>query len=137
VDDNPSWEPDGAHLDAAVRTGNQAAVLRYQAFTDTSSNGSPTGCSSTDGLPTALNTDGNGTVWVALQTGSSIEVVSCRNNVATVAFTIAGSDTPANVDSESNGRAVLVTDTAGKVWRWAVGAAGPTLLSTRVPQASW
>lgn len=133
---DPSWEPDGIHVDAFVQTGNGGYLTRW----DAAKSGSPTpqtqscrGLGPNDGQPTAIEVDGNGTLWVALQTGSSMDVVRCgANGKVKKAFTIPGQDQPADIDVTSDGSAVLLTDNNGKVWRWD-GSGNPMQLSTSIP----
>jgi len=140
---DPSFEPAGnvQHLDAIVRTGNQAYLARYNAAsgnTTTPASACP-GADTSNGLPQALETDFNGTMWFAVQTGSSMQVWKCAagSQTAVVAFTIAGNRTPADVDVSGSG-AVLVTDIDGHVWRWN-GSGNAVQLSPSVPltQVTW
>jgi hypothetical protein len=140
---DPSWEPgspsawDVRYLDAVVRGGTQNSLVRYDAMSDTSPTSGRSACPGYDansGLATALQTDVDGVVWFATQTGSSMQVEKCMagGNTAVVAFTIAGNGTPADIAVSSDG-AVLVTDTNGKVWRWG-GSGSPVELTPSVPQ---
>jgi len=138
---DPSWEPDGRHVDAVDRTGNSAGITRWDAFAAKSINDGSDACGDLTGagLATAVDVDATGSAWVALQTGTSMDVVRCTGGTPTKMFTVAGNDSPQDLAVTANGRAVLLTDSAGKVWRWASGSTGPTMLSpTRPqPQVSW
>jgi len=138
---DPSWEPDGRHVDAVDRTGNSAGITRWDAFAAKSINDGSDACGDLTGagLATAVDVDATGSAWVALQTGTSMDVVRCTGGTPTKMFTVAGNDSPQDLAVTANGRAVLLTDSAGKVWRWASGSTGPTMLSPTVPQpqVSW
>lgn len=123
-------------VDAFVRTGNQGYIAGYNTFNGNTPTPNRNACPGLDvnsGLPQALEVDGNGTLWVALQTGSSMDVVRCgANGKVKKAFTIPGQDQPADIDVTSDGSAVLLTDNNGKVWRWD-GSGNPMQLSTSIP----
>lgn len=132
---DPAWESDGTHVDAYVRTGNQGYLARYDATSGGDSTPSANACPSYDvnsGEPQALEVDATGTLWFAVRTGTSMQVIRCAADNSKVAFTVSGNDQPADVDVSSDGSAVLLTDTAGKVWRWD-GSGQPTELSPAVP----
>ena len=81
---DPSYELVGAKsmLAAFVRTGNAGYLARYaeaEHSTAPDRHACP-GLGPEDGLPAALEVDANGTLWVALQTGSSMDVVRCGDN---------------------------------------------------------
>jgi hypothetical protein len=141
IEGDPSFEPgtpsasDVRYLDAFVRTGNSGYLTRYDIAHDTTSTPSRNACPAYDvntGLPKALEVTTAGELWFAVQTGQSMQVVHCAAGHAAVAFTIPGNDTPADVDVTSGGGAVLLTDIAGKVWRWD-GSGTATQLSPKVP----
>jgi hypothetical protein len=89
----------------------------------------------TDGRPTALETDSTGTIWFAVQTGSSMDVLHCAagTNNASVAFSIPGNDYPQDVDVATGGGAVLLTDQTGHVWRWDGPGSAPQQLHPSQP----
>ena len=143
---DPSWEPvgaasGGAGFDAFVRTGNQGYLAHYSA-TETSPTPSKQACPGLgpeDGEPQALEVDSSGQLWIALQTGSSMDVVRCGSKGKPVqAFTVPGQDQPVDLDVTSDGSAVLLTDDNGKVWRWD-GSGNPQQLSNAIPltHVSW
>ena len=137
---DPSWEPDGTHVDAVVQTGTAARNSRYDAFAATSWGDNVDLCpdGGADGLPAAVETDGSGATWVAKRAGDSIKVERCIGSTPQVMFSIAGNRQPADVDVAGSGGAVLVTDTDGHIWRWTQGGA-VVALSPRVPltQVTW
>jgi len=130
---DPTYEQGATEttLDAFVRTGNAGYLARYSA-TEKSATPADHACSGLgpeDGMPQALEVDANGDLWVALQTGSSMDVVRCGpNGKPHSAFTIQGQDVPVDLDVTSDGSAVLLTDDNGKVWRWD-GSGNPTELT--------
>jgi hypothetical protein len=143
---DPTYEPirgaSGASgLIAFVRTGNEGYIARYS-----STNKNPTpnsraceGLGPEDGQPQALEVDSNGALWVALQTGNSMDVVHCTSTgKPKLAFTVQGQDVPVDLDVTSDGSAVLLTDDHGKVWRWD-GSGNPVQLSNKIPlsHVSW
>ena len=139
---DPAWEPDGQHLDAYVRTGNLGYLARYDA-TSGSNNPTPrdqacSGFNPDNGMPDAIDVDGTGQLWIAVQTGSSMDVLRCTSGQPSKAFTIPGNDTPADIDVTGDGSAILLTDVDGKVWRWDGGGAVQQL-STNAPldHATW
>ena len=130
-----------AGLIAFVRTGNEGYLARYSASENspTPSDHACPGLGPQDGQPNAIEVDSNGDLWVALQTGSSMDVVRCaRTGKPKTMFTVPGNDQPADVDVTSDGSAVLLTDGNGKVWRWD-GSGNPQELSTSISltQVSW
>jgi hypothetical protein len=143
---DPSYEPirgaSGASgLIAFVRTGTQGYLARYTSTekSPTPNNRACTGLTPDDGQPQAIEVDSTGQLWVALQTGSSMDVVHCGSNGKPVqAFTVPGQDQPVDLDVTSDGSAALLTDDNGKVWRWD-GSGNPDLLSNKLPltHVSW
>jgi len=137
---DPSFAADGRHVIAVVRTGTQAQVQQYDAYQSSSMSDATSPCStdpSTD-LPTATQVDSGGAVWFATQTGSGMQVLRCAGGQSSVAFTVTGTDTPADVAVTSNGQAVLLTDTSGAVWRWTAGGTVEQLHpSVPQPQVAW
>jgi len=135
---DPSWNlvPEAGGppaLDAFLRTGNGGYIARY-AYSEnqTPTNACP-GLDVNSGLPQALEVDANGDLWVALQTGSSMDVVRCgAKGKPKTEFAIPGQDQPADIDVTSDGSAVLLTDNNGKIWRWD-GSGNPTPLSPSLP----
>ena len=120
---DPTWAADGQHVIAVVRTGTAAQIRQYDAFAAKSWDDATTPCAidASVGLPTATQVDSGGAVWIAVQTGSSMQVLRCAGGQSPVAFTVAGTDTPADIAVADNGQAVLLTDTSGAVWRWTAG----------------
>ena len=138
---DPSWDltaqPNA--LDAFLRTGNGGYIAGYAYSENPNPDNACPRLDTNSGLPTALEVDANGTLWVALQTGSSMDVVSCgANGKPHLEFTIQGQDMPADLDVTSDGSAVLLTDDHGKVWRWN-GSGNPDQLSNNIPltHVSW
>jgi hypothetical protein len=133
ISGDPTWEPDGQHVVAFLRTGNDGYLARYDAVhggdataPQTCSDGAP------DGMPAALEIDASNDLWVALQTGSSIDVATCGGGAWHVQFSVPGNKVPSDVDVTADGSAVLVADADGDVWRWD-GSGDPTKLSPSVP----
>jgi hypothetical protein len=119
---DPSWEPDGVHVDAIVHAGMGQNLARFDSTSTTSSSPSRSACPGYDvnnGRPWALETDPSGTIWFATQTGSSMQVVKCGagGQTSVVAFTVPGNRQPQDVDVSSDG-SVLLTDSDGHIWRW-------------------
>jgi hypothetical protein len=136
---DPAWQPDGAHVDVVLRTGNEAEVRAY-AFDATDPNSGSTPCSHTpDGLPQALTTTADGTVLVAAQTGAGTRVSRCSAGTVTTLFTVAGAQTPHDLSVTQDASAVLLTDSNGGVWRWDAASGHATQLHPKVPQpdVSW
>jgi hypothetical protein len=137
---DPSWEPDGTHLDAVVQTGSAARDARFDAFAARSWDDSTGLCSigATSGFAEAVESDSSGATWVAKRTGDAIAVERCIGSTPRVMFTIAGNRQPADVDVAGSGGAVLVTDTDGHVWRWTQGGdVVPLTPSVSVTQLTW
>jgi hypothetical protein len=138
---DPSWDltAEPAALDAFLRTGNAGYVARYAYSENPNPTNACPGLDINRGLPQALEVDANGTLWVALQTGDSMDVVSCgAKGKAKLAFTVQGQDQPVDLDMTSDGSAALLTDDHGKVWRWD-GSGNPVQLNTSLPltHVSW
>jgi hypothetical protein len=137
---DPSFDPwTGAppqFLDGYVRTGNEGYIARYDVADTTTPTPTRSACSGLgpeDGQPAALEVDASGTLWVALRTGSSMDVMRCAaGSRPKLAFTIAGNDQPADIDVTSDGSAVLLADDNGKVWRWD-GSGNPEELGNSTP----
>lgn len=135
VVDDPSWAADGRHVIAVVHTGTQAQVRQYDAYHSAKVDDATTPCGYDPslGLPTATQVDNEGAVWFATQTGSGMQVLRCAGGQTSTAFTVTGTDTPADLAVADNGQAVLLTDTSGAVWRWTAGGVA-TQVQTSVPQ---
>ncbi|MDQ1683717.1 MAG: hypothetical protein QOC82_454 [Frankiaceae bacterium] len=135
---DPSWTSDGQHVVAVVRTGTQAEVRQYLALTDTATATLPCALPASAGLPTATQVDSGGAIWLAVQTGSGMDVLRCAGGQAPVAFTVMGTDTPADIAVADNGQAVLLTDTSGAMWRWTAGGVVTQVHpSVPQPQVAW
>lgn len=115
---DPVWEADGVHLDAFVRTGNLGYLARYDAAQGNQTTPTALACSGYDannGLPGALGTAPDGTLFFAVQTGSSMQVISCAGGTPRVRLTVPGDNTPVSVSVDSAGD-ILLADAAGQVW---------------------
>jgi hypothetical protein len=138
---DPAWEPDATHLDATVLTGMSSHPFRYDAFAAKAWGDGTNPCSgagSVDGMPRVLDVDTSGAVWVGLASGNAIDVERCIGGTPRLMFTVAAKGGLADLAVAGSGGAVLVTDTAGHVWRWSQGG-NVVELSPSVPinQLSW
>ena len=139
---DPSFESGEAQfLVAIVKTGTESSIVRYDPYNDSSPTPNRPACAGLgpqDGEPEAIQIDATDTAWIALRTGSSMDVVRCSGGKAKVAFTIPGNDQPADIAVTSDGSAVLLTDINGKVWLWD-GSGNPNQLQTSLPldHVSW
>jgi hypothetical protein len=137
---DPTWTSDGTYVVTVVRTGTQSQVRQYDAFAAKSWDDVtlPCGHDWSVGLPTATQVDAAGTPWFAEQTGDGMTVLRCTGGTAQPAFSVAGTDTPADIAVAGNGQAVLLTDTAGAVWRWNAGGSVTELHpSAPQPAVTW
>jgi hypothetical protein len=142
---DPSFQMTGATqlMTAIVRGGTQNSLTNYDVYGDTDPQPNRPACAGlgpNDGQPNAIEIDSNGDLWVALQTGTSMDVVRCtRAGKVKLAFTIPGNDQPADIDVTGDGSAVLLTDTNGKVWRWDGGGNPTELPQVAMPltQVTW
>jgi hypothetical protein len=129
---DPTFETGEAQfLAAIVNSGTQSSITRYDPYLDTTTNPSRQDCKGLgpeDGEPTAIEIDATDTTWIALRTGSSMDVMRCASGKPKLAFTIPGNDQPTDIDVTSDGSAVLITDHDGNVWRWD-GSGNPTELT--------
>lgn len=138
---DPSWEPDGQHLDAIVRTGNLSSVVRYDAFAARSWSDATSACPEFDrtqaGEPTAIEVDSTGALWFAAQAGGATSVYRCIGGAPAEVFST--SAPPDDVDVTAGGGAVLLADNNGKLWRWTNGGTTATPLTTTVAvhAATW
>jgi hypothetical protein len=138
---DPSYEPQNL-VDAFVLTGTAGYVAGFDTFksnTPTPNRNVCPGLGPDEGQAKAIEVDSSGQLWIALQTGTSMDVVRCTAaGKVKQAFTIPGNDQPADIDVTSDGSAVLLTDANGKVWRWD-GSGNPVELSPNLPltQVSW
>jgi hypothetical protein len=131
---DPSWEPDGVHLDAFVRGGNGGGVTRYD--TSAPSSAPAPRCNDAGAPPQSfLEVDASGTLWFTNFTGSATEIRRCAATGSTVAVTIPTRQA-ADLDVAADGSGVLVTDVNGTVWRWSPGGKA-VKLSTDATQVSW
>jgi hypothetical protein len=140
IEGDPSWEPDGRHVDAVMRTGNMGSAVRFDATAATSPGNADAVCNDQPrliGLPVTLEVDASGAVWVLAEAAGGAQVVRCLGSVPQVMFTVA-TQAPSDIDVAGSGSAVLVTDGAGHVWRWTQGGQ-VVRLSPSVPitQLSW
>lgn len=136
---DPTWVDD-QHVVVVVRAGTGAQVREYDATGAKTADDATRPCPVDDsiGLPTATLADSSGAVWFATQTGSGMQVVRCAGGQSSVAFTVTGTDTPADLAVADNGQAVLITDTSGAVWRWTAGGSVTQLHpSVPQPQVTW
>jgi hypothetical protein len=140
IEGDPVWESDGVHVDAFVRTGNLGYLARYDSASGDNAQPNTNACPGFDidaGLPGAIATGPDGTLWVASQTGTSMQVVSCTGTKPTNEFTVNGSNTPTSLSIKADG-SVLLTDSSGKVWSWnAKGEATQLPDATGVSSATW
>lgn len=130
---DPVWESDNVHVDAFVHTGMEGYLARYDSAQGDSPTPSANACSGYDinnGMPNALTTSADGTLWFATQTGSSMQVISCTSGTPTVEFTVNGNNEPTSLSVNSQGQ-VLVADANGHVYSWNGSGA-----ATQLPQAS-
>lgn len=138
---DPSWEPDGQHVDAVLRTGNLAGVVRWNAFTAKGVSDSESVCGDLagQGLPTAVQLDRTGAAWVAVQSGQAVSVLQCVGGSNHAVFSVTGTTAAQDIAVTGNGQAVLLTDDAGRLWRWSKGASGAAAITPKVPQpqVSW
>lgn len=139
---DPIWEADGIHVDAFVRTGMQGYLARYDSTSGNSMTPSTNACPGFDintGMPGALTEGPGGTLWVATETGSSMQVLSCTGTTPTVEFTVPGNATPQSLAVNSEGKALL-TDTNGNLYSWSgsQGAKAEELIGgSGVTSATW
>jgi hypothetical protein len=138
---DPSWDLDSSHFDVVMRTGTRNALQRLDGSGGTRPSDAKTACAGYDlnsGEPQAVEIDANGYLWFAVRTGSSMQVVRCIGDTARAMFTVAGNRQPADVDVAGSGTAVLLTDTAGHVWRWSMGGGVVALTpSVAITQLTW
>ncbi|HVT64023.1 MAG TPA: Gmad2 immunoglobulin-like domain-containing protein [Mycobacteriales bacterium] len=137
---DPVWEPDGVHVDAFVRTGMQGYLARYDATHGDNETPSHYACGEFDPatqLTGALTTDADGTLWFAGQTGSSMQVLSCKDGQPNVELTIPVNGSPTSLAVDLSGD-ILLTGSDGKVW---LGSAGKTPAElpagARVSSVTW
>jgi hypothetical protein len=137
---DPVWESDGTHVDAFVRTGMEGYLARYDSSSGSDPQPNTSSCPGFNinaGLPNAVATGPNGALWVASQTGTSMQVVSCTGDKPTTEFTVPGNNTPQSLSVNASGEVLLVGD-SGKVWKW-TGSGDATMLpeATGVTSITW
>jgi hypothetical protein len=122
---DPVWEADGVHVDAYVRTGMQGYLARYDSTAGKSATPETNACGEYDPatqLTGALARDLSGTLWFAGQTGSSMQVLSCKDGMPNVELTVSVNDSPTALAVDQDGK-ILLTDASGRV---GIGSAGGT-----------
>jgi hypothetical protein len=128
---DPVWEADGVHVDAYVRTGMEGYLARYDSTKGSDATPSSNPCGEYDPatqLTGALDTDADGTLWFAGQTGASMQVLSCKDGQPNVELTVSVNDSPTALSVNPDGQ-ILLTDSSGRVW---AGSAGGTPKQLRV-----
>lgn len=131
---DPSWEPDSQHLDLFTRSGMTGAFARYDTSAPTSPN--PV-CGDRGPLPfAALDVDGSGALWFAEDTASAAEVYRCLDNHSSRMVTLRGVNVT-DIAVSADGSSLLLTDDAGRLWRWSRGQTVPLTPSVRITHASW
>ncbi|HVY10774.1 MAG TPA: hypothetical protein VHB18_11600 [Mycobacteriales bacterium] len=138
---DPVWEADGSHVDAFVRTGNGGYLARYDSTSGTNPAPNANACSGydiNDGMPGAVTTGPDRSLWFAVQTGTSMQVISCDGTTPTVKFTVPKNDTPTSLAVNAAGSALL-TDSSGDTWTWTPGQTSPRALSeaSNVTSPTW
>lgn len=137
----PVWEADGVHVDAFVRTGMAGYLARYDSTAGTDPMPTDNACSGYDvnsGLPGAVAAAPDGTLWFAVQTGTSMQVLSCdASGQPTTELTVNKNGTPVSLAVDSAGN-ILLADSDGHVWRGSAGGTA-TALSTQggVSAVTW
>jgi hypothetical protein len=138
---DPVWESDGVHVDAFVRTGNGGYLARYDSTSGDSTTPSTNACSGydiNDGMPGAVTTGPDRSLWFAVQTGTSMQVISCDGSQPTVEFTVPKNDSPTALAVNGSG-SVLLADSSNEVWTWTPGQTSPRALSeaSNVTSPTW
>lgn len=136
---DPVWESDGVHIDAFVRTGMSGYLGRYNSTTGTNPQPNKNACPGFDvnsGMPSALTTAPDGTLWFAVQTGTSMQVISCASGTPTVQMSVTTSDTPASLSVDSSGD-VLLADVNGQVWNGTAGGAQTAISGSAITSVTW
>jgi hypothetical protein len=142
IEGDPVWESDGIHVDAFVKTGMEGYLARYDSSAGPNQNVAPNtnacpGFNIDGGLPNAIAMGPGGVLWVASQTGTSMQVVSCTGTKPTTEFTVQGNDTPQSLSVNAPGDALL-TGGGGKVWKWTgTGNAAQLPSATGVTSVTW
>ncbi|HVV76445.1 MAG TPA: Gmad2 immunoglobulin-like domain-containing protein [Mycobacteriales bacterium] len=140
VGGDPVWEPDGVHVDAFVRTGMQGYLARYDATSGTDPQPSTNACPGYDvnnGMPGAITTAPDGTLYIAVQTGTSMQVLRCAGNRPTVELSVSKNGTPSSVSVDPSGK-VLLADVDGEVWSGKAGGLETALTSASgVTSVTW
>jgi hypothetical protein len=138
IDGDPVWESDSQHADAFVRTGMEGYLARFDSQHGNKTMPSANACPGFDvnnGMPGALTTAPDGTLWFAVQTGTSMQVLSCSGGTPTVETTVTKTnDTPASLSVDAAGD-VLLADAAGHVWNVTAGG-GEAAISNGSPFTS-
>jgi hypothetical protein len=112
-------------LDAFVRTGTQGYLAKYDLYNDSTATPERNACAGYDvnrGIPVGV-TSTAGALWFAIDAGDVIEVIKCEKGTPTVVTTVPSSRGPSDLAVSPSSSAVLVSDNAGRVWRWDDGAA--------------
>ncbi|MGN6474122.1 MAG: hypothetical protein ACTHK4_10825 [Mycobacteriales bacterium] len=137
---DPVWESDGVHVDAFVRTGMSGYLARYDSTQGNNATPNTNACPGFDvnsGLPGALTTTPDGTLWFAVQTGTSMQVLSCAGGTPKVETTVTDTnDTPASLSVNSSGD-VLLADISGHVWNVTPGGTEAALTGSVITSVTW
>jgi hypothetical protein len=112
-------------LDAFVSTGTQGYLAKYDLYNDNTATPERNACTGYDinrGIPVGA-TSSAGSLWFAIDAGDVIEVIRCTKGTPTVVTTVPSSRGPSDLAVSADSSAVLVSDNAGRVWRWEDGSA--------------
>lgn len=136
---DPVWESDGVHVDAFVRTGMSGYFARYDSATSTSTMPRANACAGYDvnnAMPGALTTAPEGTLWFAVQTGTSMQVISCGGDTPTVQMTVSANNTPASLSVDASGD-VLLADVDGHVWSGTPDGSQTAITGSSITSVTW
>ena len=126
IEGDIAYGPDSTKmLNAFVRTGTQGYLAKYDLYNDRTATPERNACAGYDvnrGIPVGA-TSMTGSLWFAIDAGDIIEVIRCTKGTPTVVTTIPSGRGPADLSVSPGSSAVLVSDNAGRVWRWEDGSA--------------
>jgi len=122
---------------AVIRTGTQTYTARFDPATVDSTTPGDHLCGSLPGQAAAVAVSSSGHAYVAVQTGSSIEVLGCSATGSHAEFTATGNASPSTLSVTNDGSAFLLTDTAGHVWTSTRGVVDRLAVYNPVQTATW
>lgn len=127
--------PDGKQVTAHVRTGTQGGLYRFDLATArTVDDHTVVDCAAGGGCMASAYAPGGDLVY-AMSDGSQIVVYRLHGSSRQTLFHVAANGAQPTLDVSADGRAIVLGDGLGRIWRWTSGAA--QALPTKATSPTW